>query len=1176
MGRLDRLLVLVPTCAFVVFGLATKQAGSSKPVQVGDTVHGEHVQASTRAGQPQPTECYVFEPLHDGPVTISLESFDFDVAIEIKSNGPPPVTDDIKWLEHNSWSILHAQAGAQYRIGIRSADGRPGEFALRLTEGASRPPSGEAAFRERFAFCEEAARRAQVRGDSARAAHYLKAKGELCFTNDKLAEARTAFDALVRVALDVNSESLELEARAYIAALDELAGKPWSALVQLDTVQPEIARTGPPELVRFVLEYRSMACLDADRCDDAANGYGTLLAAARSLNLPREESLAWSGLGAAILRLGEVASSEVCHHNALACISSCEHPDIAAGAWMAYGVHSQRVGDPAKAIECQERALVLAVSPRLRMNILGHMGNLLFESGHYRDAYARYRESAQLAHELTLEDYEGRLLLAFANLDDIFRDPDTAKQKLVRAIGLLSDEEHCSDRAEALISLGQVLLEKDEQAESCAAFSEALAIGRRKGNRPLQAKALLAMSDCDLSAEATYPKARREILQAQDLANGVKDPDLMADAVAYLAWIDYLEHDHRAAEAHALEALNLYRNIGADEKRLHALDTLENAALALEDAETAAEALNEAQSVFDGEFLLGLGLDDASKLRANFTNWDELGQDYAAMARKHSINGAEADAQGFQLADQWKARSLLGGIAGRRRLEDSRELAWLQRQWEEARNRWLHCMRTASVTDNGRNRVAGQAAIAEAESIRNRIDQIASDAARECNAHASAAEVRGCAAAAIRTMLAGSKAAVIEYACGKTRLYAYAFVGDNLNVFDLGDKSQIEMSVASFCQELYGPRLASTKTVVAHGHSLYRTLLEPVLLSQDGVIETIIIVPTTGLAVLPFEALVVEPPRNSKASARFADSTFVLQRWDVTYAPSSAVLVELGQPRGVARSPMAMLIGDPKYGASETEPSAAGSETSAAVEAATHPGSTRAERDARQLPRLKHTRLEVCDIASLLNRLSGGGDADDIDGVRQEQHDAVHAQTFDLWVGAEATRERLLENQRLYSIIHIATHGFADAQDPDANALALAFAGGSDGYLTYRDVMNLSLDADLTVLSSCESGRGPALPGEGVLSLARAFMFAGSRSVIASLWAVNDPETNDIMRELYTNMVKIHIPAFRALRLAKLEMFRSPNDRGGTVRPDLQVDVRKSERADPVFWAAFIYMGLPR
>jgi CHAT domain-containing protein len=111
-----------------------------------------------------------------------------------------------------------------------------------------------------------------------------------------------------------------------------------------------------------------------------------------------------------------------------------------------------------------------------------------------------------------------------------------------------------------------------------------------------------------------------------------------------------------------------------------------------------------------------------------------------------------------------------------------------------------------------------------------------------------------------------------------------------------------------------------------------------------------------------------------------------------------------------------------------------------------------------------------------------------------------------------------------------------------------------DGYLRLGDIYKLRLSADLVVLSSCESALGKDLEAEGIIGLPRGFLYAGAKSVIASLWKVNDQATAKLMAGLYARIQRGESPS-AALRGAQLEM------------------VHDEQWSKPYYWAAFALQG---
>ncbi|HEX5105054.1 MAG TPA: CHAT domain-containing protein, partial [Pirellulaceae bacterium] len=187
---------------------------------------------------------------------------------------------------------------------------------------------------------------------------------------------------------------------------------------------------------------------------------------------------------------------------------------------------------------------------------------------------------------------------------------------------------------------------------------------------------------------------------------------------------------------------------------------------------------------------------------------------------------------------------------------------------------------------------------------------------------------------------------------------------------------------------------------------------------------------------------------------------------------------------------------------------------------------------------------------------------------------------------AHASEARIRQECSRHPFIHIVTHGFVAESTPAPLApglsAGLALAGANepgddpldDGILSAAEFADLDLRAaELVVLSACESGLGPIAAGEGVLGLQRACQMAGAKTVVASLWRVNDRATQQLMEMYYERVCATADPISRieALRQAQLAMLRGGGQRGlGIVS---RAPARATERRAPYEWAAFVLGG---
>ncbi len=152
---------------------------------------------------------------------------------------------------------------------------------------------------------------------------------------------------------------------------------------------------------------------------------------------------------------------------------------------------------------------------------------------------------------------------------------------------------------------------------------------------------------------------------------------------------------------------------------------------------------------------------------------------------------------------------------------------------------------------------------------------------------------------------------------------------------------------------------------------------------------------------------------------------------------------------------------------------------------------------------------------------------------------------------SEASRTAIRELGSGFSMLHFATHGKFNADAPLASGLYLAKGSDADGVLTVGDLYGLHFDSDLVTLSACETGLGKVANGDDVIGLTRGFLYAGARSIVASLWEVDDAATEQLMVSFYGNL-KDHDKR-EALRLAQIET--------------------RTKFPHPMYWAAFQIVG---
>lgn len=165
-----------------------------------------------------------------------------------------------------------------------------------------------------------------------------------------------------------------------------------------------------------------------------------------------------------------------------------------------------------------------------------------------------------------------------------------------------------------------------------------------------------------------------------------------------------------------------------------------------------------------------------------------------------------------------------------------------------------------------------------------------------------------------------------------------------------------------------------------------------------------------------------------------------------------------------------------------------------------------------------------------------------------------------IFLRGEATEENAKSEAYLphARLIHFATHGVISEQQPQRSGLVLTLDEdpAEDGLLQVYEIFNLKINAELVVLSACETGLGKEVRGEGLIGLSRAFLYAGTPRVVVSLWQVADRSTAELMVRFYEHLTQ-GMDKTESLRQAKLEL------------------LEEGRLAHPYYWAPFILIGKP-
>jgi CHAT domain-containing protein len=294
------------------------------------------------------------------------------------------------------------------------------------------------------------------------------------------------------------------------------------------------------------------------------------------------------------------------------------------------------------------------------------------------------------------------------------------------------------------------------------------------------------------------------------------------------------------------------------------------------------------------------------------------------------------------------------------------------------------------------------------------------------------------------------------------------------------------------------------------GYRLYKTLIEPV---KPAIIsEKLFISPDNILSYLPFETIPVSS--DPRSGNMYKDLNYLMESYDISYTYSATFMAESMKKEKSSRN--SLIAFAPDY----------------------------------PVP---------IDIQSALNSRQGNmGILNDLPYARQEAKYVSDITGGTLFENSDAKESVYKKESGKYDIIHLAMHTLLNDKDPMRSTLIFSRGNDSldDGYLKTFEIYGIPLKAKMVVLSSCNTGSGLFYSGEGILSLARGFIYSGSQSVVMSMWEIEDRSGTEIVEMFYKNLRKGYSKSV-ALKKARISFLENAD----------------RLRSHPYFWSALVVYG---
>ena len=801
--------------------------------------------------------------------------------------------------------------------------------------------------------------------------------------------------------------------------------------------------------------------------------------------------------------------------------------------------------------------------------VLEALGHISHDLGNAKEALQLFTDALQLANHANDLLVKVKVLSAIAISHSILGEKQQAIEHYREALAILEKMGNKRLIAVALNGLGYVYYSVAQNERSLNYYSRARNLFRSVGDREGESIALLRMGKI---SEGLWDKKKAALYYEQlvVVARQLKDPILESYVLNWLGDV-YAAADKRRALAFYQQALTLSRQHSNPRVEAYTLNRLGYNHAWLGETEVARkfydEALERTQTIGDreGESLTLYNLaalerdrnripearsliERSLKIVESLTTdagARELRASYFAtvhhqyefyidvLMQLHKQNeSADLASLAFEASERSRARSLLEMLgesgADIRQGVDPQLLEQEQKVRDKLREA---IQKRFAVFSRPHSKQEVDELQQEIVALTTESEQIAGEIRQRSPQYAALTQPTSLARQQIQELL-DEDTVMIEYALGDRRSFAWTVARYSIESFELPERATLEKLARVVYEGLSkDPRdAAKPEGYAAAMENLSRILLGP--LAKHRSKKRIVVVADGALQYIPFSTLEVSSER-------------LITHHEVVNLPSaSALAVQRSVLKDRKPAPrMLAIVADPVF-----------------------------ERDDSRLANVRPSFVRESQekqVSRLGRALRDVNIGDGVRGLRRLSHSGREAELLYGLVpgdggmkaiGFEANRKIVTDDELVnYRMVHFATHGLVDSQVPELSGIVLSMfdrkGQRQDGFLQLYEIYNLKLAADLVVLSACQTALGKDIRGEGIVSLTRGFMHAGSPRVVASLWNVNDAATAELMSRFYHEMIVNGLKPAAALRAA-------------------QLDLAKEKRyQSPYFWAAFVMQG---
>lgn len=848
----------------------------------------------------------------------------------------------------------------------------------------------------------------------------------------------------------------------------------------------------------------------------ALENYRQSLTFAEETKNPSEICRSLLATGVAVLDTGDYDRGVQYLHSAVEKAEEAGEKGMITGILSETGIAYKEMGMYEEAADYYHRSLRAAEEigeKETKARILNNLGILSANEGRNDEAIHYYHQSLKIAEEL--KNQRGIALL-FNNIGNIFREEGRFEEALSYYERSLKTREEIGDQwgiASALMNMGVIFEKRENYGKAIDVYSRSLEISEQTGNKSRVALTLRHLGEAYRNwkeyqlAEENYRKAlsigkevQSKLLigySLEGLGNVRLDLQKYSEAEEYFRQTLAVAREMNQPEMIWRASYGLAKTYGKEGRPQQALNFYAAAIQEIEEVRARASS-DEGKSGF---------------LAKHVRIYEDVISLLYRLKQKYPEKNYEV--QAFDYAERARARMFLDALAefqsGIRKGLNKEQL----RREKVILSKITKLQSEIRDDGNGKDPTEKKKKLSEVE---REFDQFVLDLKLQSPHYAQLKYPKPSSLSQIKKQL-HANAVLLEFFVGEKESFVFAVTSIGQQIKSLPGKAQLEESVRTYLERIRIPPKASLGTDAKslqqiyrkQAHALFQLLIAPVEQQLKGK-EDLILILDGILHYVPFETFIID-----------RDSVLI-EHFRITYAPSATIWATLqGKPK-LPNAKELVAFADPVLGLKSSESSEELQGTALS-----------------KLVRLRYTREEVEGIASLYPQTSR-----------------------EIYLAEEATEEKF-RNEEIsqYKVVHFATHALINEEIPRRSGIVLSpeANGESDGVLQMHEIWNLDLSTELVVLSACQTGLGRVVSGEGMVSLMRAFFYAGTRNVVVSLWNVDDQSTANLMKEFYTQIKsgKSHV---ESLRQAKLNMIK-----------DARSGSNYAAYEDPYYWGPFILIG---